>query len=189
MLHVLTTLEVLDKGLMAVGYEQRQIDRVGMKKNISRFRTNYVSHPRIYADLFERLQRIGNLDCSVLGIDKTVNYFFAAIYLLAQYPTEEKAESAFSFDMCDRTFRDHSWDIVWKIFDLHHHIIVWPTWWGNPDDPNGPETKFIITVDGTHCRIEEPTCDTFEEQRKYYSHKFKTAGLDYEVALYLAPNF
>ena len=30
-------LEVLDKGLMAVGYEQRQIDRVGMKKNVSRF--------------------------------------------------------------------------------------------------------------------------------------------------------
>ena len=93
MVHILTTLEVLGKGLLAVGYDQRQIDRAGMKKNISRFRTNYVSHPRIYADLFERLQRIGDLDCTVLGIDKTENYFFAAACLLAQNPTEEKAES------------------------------------------------------------------------------------------------
>ena len=139
MAHILTTLEVLGKGL---GYDQRQIGRAGMKNNISRFRTNYVSHPRVCADLFERLQRIGGLDCAVLGIDKTENCFFAAACLLAQYPTEEKAESAFSFNMCDRTFRDHAWDIVWKIFDLHHHIIAWPTWWGNPDDPNGPITKF-----------------------------------------------
>ena len=82
-----------------------------MKKNISRFGTNYVSHPRVYADLFERLQRIGGLDCAVLGIDKTENCFFAAACLLAQCPTEEKAESSFSFDMCDRTFQDHAWDI------------------------------------------------------------------------------
>ena len=164
MLHVLTTLEVLDKGLMAVGYEQRQIDRVGMKKNISRFRTNYVSHPRIYADLFERLQRIGDLDCSVLGIDKTVNYFFAAMHLLAQYPTEEKAESAFSFDMCDRTFRDHSWDIVWKIFDLHHHIIAWPTWWGNPDDPNGP-TCLLDTKEPGIFSFPSAWCSSFDQAK------------------------
>ena len=53
---VLTTLEALERGLLAIGYDQRQLGRVGMKKNISRFRANYVSHPRVYADLFERLQ-------------------------------------------------------------------------------------------------------------------------------------
>ena len=124
MAHILTTLELLGKGLLAVGYDQRQIDRVGMKKNISRFRTNCVSHPRVHADLFERLQRFGILDCSVLGIDKTENHFFAATCLLTQCATEEKAESAFSFNVCDRTFRDHSWDTVWKMFDLHHHATA-----------------------------------------------------------------
>ena len=160
-LEVLTTLEVLHKGLLTVGYDQAQLDRVGMRKNVSRFRTNYVSHPRIYADLFQRLQTspAAALDCSILGLDKTVNYFFVGIYLLAQYPTEEKSESAFSFKMCDRTFRDHAWDMVEKIAAMHPEIIAWPERWSNPDDPNGPETRFIMSVDGTHCRIEEPRCD------------------------------
>ena len=179
----MTTIEALEKGLLAKGYEQRQIDRVKMKTNLSRFRSIYVGHPRVYADLFERLQTSGTLDCSILGIEKTVNYFFMAIYLLAEYPTEEKAQTAFSFQVSDRTFRHHAWDIVEKIAALHSEIIAWPTWWGNPDDPNGGETRFIITVDGTHCEIEEPTLDSFAEQRKYYSHKFHSAGLDYEVAL------
>ena len=52
----LTTLEILQRGLLAVGYNQNELDRVNLKKNVSRFRTKYGSHPRIYADLFERLQ-------------------------------------------------------------------------------------------------------------------------------------
>jgi len=123
------------------------------------------------------------LDCSTLGVEKTLNYYFMALYLLARYPTEEQAESAFSFDLSDRTFRTHAWALVKKIASLQSEIIVWPEWWGNPTKEDDEETKFIITVDGTHCRIEEPTLDSFTEQRKFYSHKFKTAGLDYEVAL------
>ena len=185
--HIFTSLEMLNHGLLAVGYDQKQLGRVKLKKNLSRFRTNFVGHPRVYADLFVRLQKTeidkARLDCSILGIEKTLNYFFMTIYFLAQYPTEEKIESTFSFNVSDRTFRKHGWWIVEKIAFLYSEIIVWPEWWGNPNDPDGEETRFIITVDGTHCRIEEPTLESFTEQRKYYSHKFKTAGLDYEVAL------
>ena len=80
-------------GLLAIGYDQAQLDPVGMRKNVSRFRTNHVSHPRTHADLFQHLQTspAAALDCSVLGLDKTVNYFFAGIYLLTQYPTEEES--------------------------------------------------------------------------------------------------
>ena len=194
---MLTTLETLNAGLLVVGYDQKSLDRVGLKKNISRFRTHYVCHPRrthyvchprVFADtIFERLQTTqieeAHLDCSKLGTEKTVNYFFMAIYLMAQYPTEGLAESVFSFYVCDKTFRSHGWELIKKIAALHEEVIVWPEWWGNPDDPEGQETLFIITVDGTHCFIEELTFDTFDEQRKLYSHKFKSAGLDYEVAL------
>ena len=87
--HVFTTLEILNRGLLALRYDQRKLDRVSCKKNISRFRTNCVCHPRAHADLFERLQSTqipeARLDCSVLGVDKTLNYFFMAIYLLARY--------------------------------------------------------------------------------------------------------
>ena len=81
-LEVLTTLEVLHKGLLTVGYDQAQLDRVGMRKNVSRFRTNHVSHPRMHADLFQRSQTspAAALDCSVLGLDKTVNHFFAGTH-------------------------------------------------------------------------------------------------------------
>ena len=182
---MLTTWEILTRGLLAIGYDQSQLDRVGLMKNLSRFQSSYVCHPRVYADLFERLQQIveAPLDCSIFGVDKTVNYFFMAIYLLTQYPTEEKAETAFSFEACNKMFRDHAWGIVKKISALRSEVIEWPAWWGNPDDPDGPETRFIISVDGTHCKIQEPTLDSFEEQRKFYSHKFQSAGLDYEVAL------
>ena len=177
--HVLTALETLNRGLLVVGYDQKSLDRVGLKKNISRFRTHYVCHPRVYADIFERLQTTpieeAHLDCK-LGVEKTVNYFFMAIYLMAQYPTEEHAESRFSFYICDRTFRSHAWEFIKKIAALHSEVIVWPEWWGNPDNPEGQETLFIISVDGTHCSIEEPTFDTFDEQRKFYSHKFKSAA-------------
>ena len=96
--HVLTTLEILVQGLLAVGCEQRKSDRVSTKKNISGFRSNCVCHPRICAELFARLQMTdteeAKLDCSALGVDKTANYFFMAMYLLADYPTEEQAETA-----------------------------------------------------------------------------------------------
>ena len=100
--HIFTATEILNKGLLAVGFDQKQLDRAGWKKNLSRFRANFVGHPRVYADLFHRLQTTENeearVDCSVLGVEKTLNYFFMGIYLLAQYPTEERAKSVFSFN-------------------------------------------------------------------------------------------
>jgi hypothetical protein len=182
---VVTTFEMLHRGLLLMGFDEQRIARVNEAKNVSRFGASYVGHPRVYADLFERLQRTeiteARLDCDMLGREKTLDYFLMAIYLLASYPTEEQAEGVFK--VSDRTFRFHAWNIVHKISLLFSEIITWPKYWGNPDSENEEETIFIITVDGTHCRINEPTLDSFDEQRKYYSHKFKTAGLDYEVAL------
>ena len=122
------------------------------------------------------LQETGSLDCSILGLEKSLNYFFMGVHILAQYPTEEEAEKAFAFEACNRTFRNHGWEMVRKIAALQSEVIQWPDWWGNPDDPDGPQTMFITSVDGAHCRIEEPTLDSFEEQRKCYSHKFESAS-------------
>ena len=50
--------------------------------------------------------------------------------------------------------------------------------WANRynDDSNQP---FLVSVDGTDCRIEEPT----PFNSKWYSHKFRGPGLRYEVGL------
>ena len=108
---------------------------------------------------------------------------FSWLSIFWQSTRQKSKQKAPFFDICDKTFRTHSWDIIRKISLLYSEVIEWPEWWGNPDNPGGGETQFIITVDGTHCPIEEPALDDFNEQRKYCSHKFKSAGLDYEVAL------
>ena len=46
----------------------------------------------------------------------------------------------------------------------------------------------MLTVDGIHCRIEEPQHPTKSQDRSYYSHKFKTAAVDYEIGLSVYDN-
>ena len=61
--------------------------------------------------------------------------------------------------------------------------VSWPTEWtqGHPDFCSTNLPVFLLTVDGIHCRIEEPQHPTKSKDRSYYSHKFKTAGVDYEI--------
>lgn len=59
--------------------------------------------------------------------------------------------------------------------------IVWPQQW---HEGNG-DTDFIISVDGTHCPIQEPRHDVLRVDTSYFSHKINRAALNYEVALSL----
>lgn len=187
--------EVLQRGLDLAGFNARRQANVNHKKNLSRFRTHYASDPSIYAILLVKLQETENDAARVsfdpeedkrvkrIGADGLLKYFFMAIHFLACYPKEEEAEA--TFGCSNRTWRKWVWEIVEKIALLKPEIIVWPERWNNPDNPQDPnsETMFIITVDGTHCRVEEPTHEAFSENTKFYSHKFKQAAFDYEIAL------
>lgn len=184
---VLTPNEVLHRGLLVVGFEAARQNSVRRKKNLSRFRRHYAADPAIYAILLVRLQTTerekAKLTFDKVGKETTLNYFFMAINLLANYPKEESAEA--TFKISDRTWRKWAWQIVEKVSLLKPEIIVWPERWSNPDNQqdDAPETIFIITVDGVHCPIEEPTHNDFSENTIYYSHKFNSAALDYEIAL------
>lgn len=47
----------------------------------------------------------------------------------------------------------------------------------------------MISVDGTHCPIQEPTKGhKYSKNPRYYSHKFNSAGLAYEVAVFIFTN-
>jgi hypothetical protein len=67
---------------------------------------------------------------------------------------------------------------------------VWPERWtpGNQsvDDDDNPTS--IITVDGVHCRVNEPKHPTLSKNPQYYSHKFNQAGVDYELGLSVFEN-
>lgn len=182
---VLTPDDVLRRGLILVGFDERRQQRVKKKKNLSRFRQHYASDPVVYAVLLHRLQTTMNKEAKVefdkVGIDKTINYFFMAIHLIARYPRAEEAEGIFKIS--EKSWRVWVWKIAKKIAKLKPEIIVWPERWDNPDSDCDDETIFIITVDGVHCPIEEPTHDTFSENTQFYSHKFKSAALDYEIGM------
>lgn len=48
---------------------------------------------------------------------------------------------------------------------------------------------FLISVDGTHCPIQEPTKGhKYSKNPKYFSHKFNWSALAYEVAISIFTN-
>lgn len=60
-------------------------------------------------------------------------------------------------------------------------------------DDNGKEIRddddeFFLSVDGVHCRINEPNDPNYRKNPVYYSHKFHQAGMVYEIALDLFKN-
>ena len=40
---------------------------------------------------------------------------------------------------------------------------------------------FFMSVDGVHCRVNEPSDPIYRKNKKYFSHKFRQAGYCYEV--------
>jgi DDE superfamily endonuclease len=63
-----------------------------------------------------------------------------------------------------------------KIHRLKAAKIAWPDDWEEDE-------VWAITVDGTHCWINEPQHPEWSQDRKYYSHKYNKAGICYELAL------
>jgi hypothetical protein len=190
---VLTPSQVLTTGLKVVGFTDARIKRVNSLRNVQRFRSHYASDPVVYSVLLYKLQTTNIQKARVddhiakVGEEKFVAYFLMAIHLLACYPTEDEAESTFSkcpyVQPCKETWSYWVWTIVENIAALVPEVIIWPKKWSNPDADTEDETIFIFTVDGIHCNIEEPTLGDFEKNKKFYSHKFHSAALDYEVGI------
>jgi hypothetical protein len=65
--------------------------------------------------------------------------------------------------------------------------IVWPENWTTGSD-NITDNTFIISVDGTHCAIDEPKHAVLSQDPAYFSHKMNRVALAYEVALSLFEN-
>ena len=184
---VVTAAQVLKRGLELVGFSEKQINGVRREKNLSRFRAHYTNSPVVYAIVFHSLQAMDNLKANIIplfgkvGQEKVFDYFFCAIHLLACYPTEEEAEAVFNHS--NVTWSDWSWDILERISLLLPEFVGIPERWDNPESDSNDETIFIMTVDGIHCSIEEPSLKLFSENRKFFSHKYHGAGLDYELGI------
>ena len=121
---------------------------------------------------------------------------------------QSKTVQSGPFNMSKNTIQKWRWYFVSRIQSLKEEKIVWPKEWDadNPDPKGfGPpilftddgdtlfpldskeakkvEPTLLISVDGVHFRIKEPKHPCYSKNTKYYSHKFKTAGVNYEIAI------
>jgi hypothetical protein len=81
---VLTTDEVLQKGLSMVGFDHDRQKNVSRETNLQRFRAHYGSNPIVYAQIWEDLSLLTETDAWKMDPDS----FLMACHFLTCYPTE-----------------------------------------------------------------------------------------------------
>mgnify|MGYP007080194443 CR=1 FL=1 len=180
---------VLQRGLRLVGFTDNRQSSVRRSKNIERFHTHFGSSPGVYAAMWSDLQTTAVPEALLTPEDmkKTcLEHFLMATHFLKCYSKENQNEG--TFKLCDTTIRKWVWHCVKKIQALKAEKIVLPQHWNPTESPNANETTFTITVDGIHCRIFEPSHGRYSKNPEHYSHKFKQAGLGYEIALSVFEN-
>ena len=101
-------------------------------------------------------------------------------------PTGNQADA--TLNLSDTAVRKWTWICVKKLQALKHERIVWPSHWNPSESSRDQETTFAIAVDGVHCRIHEPQHGRCSKNPAFCSHKFKQAGLGYEVAMSIYEN-
>ena len=174
---------VLSLGLKFVGYSKPQQQRVQNETRIERFRKHYGSSPTDIADMWKDLCTNEEIpvDCQLREKEKSekgFKRFLAAHFFLWTYPKNATMGSQ-RFGKCEKFMKGKDlWKWVGKIAALKAIKIKWPDRFDDPDSE-----IFIITVDGTDCRIWEPKHPTLSVDKSYYSHKFESAALRYELAI------
>jgi hypothetical protein len=179
---LLTPTELLRFGLILMGFSPPRVDRVNQKQKMDWWASEFRATPQVYAMVFEDLQTT-DIEDACIGNDATeteCKYFMIAMHFLACYPKMNSMER--TFNLSAKTLREQIWFYLGKVQALKVSKVVWPTRW-NPNEDDGVETTFILTVDGIHFRVNEPQHPIYSKNAKYYSHKFHSAGLDYEIAM------
>lgn len=141
------------------------------KAKIGQFKDNFGLHPKHAASVLKDLLVFGYVDpdeADLIG-------FFAALSFLRSYQREKKRRN--TFEMNEKPLRELTWTWVKNLAKLKAIKIVWPA-----DEEWGDDT-FIVSVDGTHRRTNEPRHLRFRRNGINYSHKSNSAGVNHEIAI------
>ncbi|MEL7339944.1 MAG: transposase family protein, partial [Bacteroidota bacterium] len=174
---IITPDQLLVDGLR-VFYKERQIQRARRHKNIVRFMKKYGVHPIVGVKIWDDLQTTNIAEARLPADEVLLTRFFMALNHLRKYPTEDDMEG--DFGLSAKTCRKWVKFYLERIQALQQEKVTWP-----PDNFWGTDV-WIITVDGTHCWINEPIHPEWSQDRQYYSHKFAKAGLCYELGICIA---
>lgn len=181
--------EMLMHGLALVGNDKRKQNQVKKATRVRRFKCAFGSSPIVCCAIFIDLQKIKSENVRLV-VNKndphsTLRAFLISLYFLRHYSTEEDEQRLFG--LCGNTIRPMKWHILRGIQHLKQKKIVWPVEWTLHPLPSGIPI-FLVSVDGVHCEIQEPSTGKWSKDPKYYSHKFHKAGYAYEVALSVFEN-
>jgi len=176
-LDIKTPVEMLAAGLELV-YTDQKINRVkgdpySSKTNVQRFKDHYGANPVAVARIWEDLQTT-TVTAARIKVLK-LPAFLESLNFLYQYKRVSEREA--QFDTPPKTLRKWSRYYLLKIQALKEVKIVFPEDFG--DD------VWIMTVDGTHSLFHEIAHHEFSQNRTYFSHKKKHAGLCYELGIHL----
>ena len=116
MMLILTSEEVLRRGLQFVGYDDRRQQRCQRSTNLKRFRANFGAAPIVYAQIWEDLLTTKMKGANIIDSKPKYDDFLLAIYWLRCYPTEQQLEA--QFGVSDKTARKYVWYYTNKIAAL-----------------------------------------------------------------------
>ena len=171
MTRVYDEASILREGLAITSKQQGQV--VGSKASVDKFRSIFGVLPSTVLQIFSDIRNKDLVDNEESIIEKpVVKKLLVALMWLKMYLTEEQLSSFTGSDM--KTIRQNNWKYTKAIAALKVSKID-ATF--NLEDEIA---EIPITVDGTHCPIEEPRK---EPSKTWYSHKFHGPGLAYEIAL------
>ena len=175
--------DMLFTGLKLLGVSEHKIKRAKKRTtNVHRYRAEYGADPAVHAQLWEDLQKVTDLRAKIDTSKCDVDMYLMAMNFLARYKSETCQGNL--FNRSENTIRKWRWYFVNKIAAMKPTTIVWPAAWSttNPNLDTAVPT-ILLTVDGVHFHAKEPKHDLYSKNSKYYSHKFATSALNYEIAI------
>lgn len=145
------------------------------KTNVQRFKDHYGAKHVVAAQLWLDLHTTDHVPEDLdHPASLSLPYFLEALHFLYRYKRESEWEAV--FDKSTKTLRKWCWYYLKRIQVLKSEKIVFPTHFDTRD-------IWIMTVDGTHCKINEPIHPEQSQNEKYFSHKHKNSGLSYELGI------
>jgi hypothetical protein len=177
MMDLVTPESMMMTGLALVNYRENRIKRAKSITNVRRFVSHYGASPRVLSVIYADLQTTTIANARITGKHVNVRNYLIAMHSLKRYPTEDERQAI--FDISQKHGRETVWYYLEKIQALKAAKIRWPS------DEECEGNLWILTVDGTHCWLEEPQHPEWSQDTSFYSHKFNKAGVNYELGILL----
>jgi DDE superfamily endonuclease len=177
-LRIIITIEEMMMLGLSIFFDESRIQRTAKDEtNAQRFTSLFGSSAKVCTIIWEDIQTTIIPEARVDDNKLSPRYFLMAMNHLKRYPTESEREGP--WDISAKIGREWVWYYLQKIQALKTQKISWP------DDNFGTDI-WAISVDGTHCWIEEPIHHEWSQDSEYYSHKYNKAGINYEIGISLA---